>query len=122
MGLNKSDADSVKQGRGALTPLIGGILMACYGAVASVMADPLRDFAARRLGAQLAGPEMLWVSGLVIFLVLSMVTGLIFAAAAPKRSLVKETDLIKERKLMLAEKEAKRRQAAEVKSKMRRES
>jgi hypothetical protein len=95
----------VERRRGkAWLPLVGFILIVCFGVIAYYLGDPVRDFVDRRAGADLSTPEMLWLVRGVLFLSLVMIGGLLFALFAPrKREDVKDKDIYKDKKAIDAE-------------------
>jgi uncharacterized membrane protein YgaE (UPF0421/DUF939 family) len=95
----------------AFWPLIGFILAVALAAIAWVIAPSVVSFLHSKLGARFpTGAQMNLYTTVMLFLMLGGLSALIVAATMPrKKSQVKEADLVKERKDMLAAKAARKK-------------
>jgi hypothetical protein len=104
-------------------PVIGLILMIAFGVVAYLMGPILTNAVSDLISLPPDQYETFdWVSRGIVFIILSLITGLIYAAAAPKpKQMVSERALDKERKARIqGELEAKKRKN-QVRAKMAQE-
>lgn len=112
-------AAGAKEKKGNLRPYLpalGLILAICMGAISAVLAEPVTTFLAKKMPAiNTAGPNIRWVIGGVIFLVLIGISSLILAAAAPKE---KTNELATEKRLK-QEKVDKEKERLEAKKRKR---
>lgn len=91
-------------------PLIGFLLVVSLGIISYFLAPTVIDVTLRllpRLSLRGVSPEVArWIFTALTFGILIILVGLLVALFAPrKRTLVKETDLVKEREAMLRERE-----------------
>lgn len=116
--LKKAKGTSIR----AFFPIIGLILIIVFGVIAWILAPIVTDIVNNAGLLQGFPPELLerfdLISGGLIFMVMMLFTGLLYAVAAPKPTKsVSERDLDKERKARIAgEQEAKvRKKKAQAK-------
>jgi type VI protein secretion system component VasK len=99
----------------AFLPFLGLVLMIVFGVIAWVLAPIVTDILYNNGVLQSLSPELLerfdLISGGMIFMVMVLITALLYAVAAPKpKKMVTERQLDKERKARIAaEVEAKQR-------------
>jgi len=107
-------------------PLIGFLLIVSIAVISYAVAPDVIGLAHRalpRLNLRGIAPEsQRLIFAAITFLILVIVAGMIVAAFAPRRrSLVKETDIIKDRDTMLRERERDKKKQREVNLEIRRE-
>lgn len=92
----------------AFLPLFGLVLIIAFGAIAYVLSEPLTTLLRENVDGIPAEQEVQYVVGGVIFLVMLMLSGMMYAMFAPKPQLrVTEAELKKERMLDAREKKAR---------------
>jgi len=99
---------------GAFLPILGLVLAIALGAIAFVLSEPATQLLRDNLDDIPAADEVQYVVGGMIFLMLLMLSGMIYAMFAPKpQKRVTEQDLKKERTMKEREKlAAKKRKHA----------
>lgn len=107
-------------------PLIGFLLIVSIAVISYAVAPDvigLTRQALPRLNLRGIAPEtQRLVFAAITFLILVIITGMIVAAFAPRRrTLVKETDIIKDRDVMMRERERDKKKQREVNLEIRRE-
>ena len=107
-------------------PLIGFLLIVSIAVISYAVAPDvigLTRQALPRLNLRGVEPEtQRLVFAAITFLILVIITGMIVAAFAPRRrTLVKETDIIKDRDVMMRERERDKKKQREVNLEIRRE-
>lgn len=107
-------------------PLIGFLLIVSIAVISYAVAPDvigLTRQALPRLNLRGVAPEtQRLVFAAITFLILVIITGMIVAAFAPRRrTLVKETDIIKDRDVMMRERERDKKKQREVNLEIRRE-
>jgi hypothetical protein len=119
MGFNKEDA-AMRRRKNPLGPVLGFVLFGCSLAISYVLSEPVRRFLERQTGADLSGDEMRIVIGFAIFIIMVMLSGLLYTVMIPrKKSIVKDLDLVKERKAIDKEREARKARRRQVKKQLR---
>jgi uncharacterized membrane protein len=117
----------VRKARGtsirAFFPILGLILMIAFGAVAYVLAPSLTTILENSGLIGGLSPELYermdLISGVIIFMVMMLFTGLIYAIVAPKpKRAVTERDLDRERKARIAAEQAAKVQKKKIQAKM----
>jgi predicted PurR-regulated permease PerM len=79
-------------------PVLGLFLAAALGAVAYIVSEPLQDLLSRNIANFPAGTEIRYVIAGVLFIILLLFAGMIYALLAPKPTkLISEQQLKKER-------------------------
>ncbi len=89
-----------KRQRGSwMLPAMGLLLIISFGVFAYFLGDPVRDFVATRFNvAGIGGSDFEWIFRALIFIALSLIGAMIYAAAAPKRKkTIDERTLVKQR-------------------------
>lgn len=104
----------------AFLPVIGLVLIVCFAAISWVVHEPIRDALAENV-TDLPQPgqdgfeEIGYVAGGAVFVVLLMITSLMYSAFAPKpEKIVSERELLREKKERAAEKKARERRKKEI--------
>jgi hypothetical protein len=123
MGLQDYKIPEEKPRRG-LWPLYGLLMALAVGAISYVLAPELLRFVRSRSQdfniGNLTEEQVILLFAGVIFLVLMAIATLILAFAAPKKkSQVKDASLVKEKKLMEAERRARKKRQLEIQRKLR---
>jgi hypothetical protein len=124
--MNQFKVAEKKKSRG-LWPVYGLVMALAAGAIAYVLGPSLSTWFQRRAPAFNVGtftPEQvdLFFSALIFVAILGLGSLLVAVAAPRKKSNVKETDLVKERKEMQAEQKARRKRRLELEHKMRQQN
>lgn len=99
----------------AFLPVMGFLLLIVLGVMAYFLSEPVHELLMDNLDGVPADEEVRYLVGAVLFVVMTMVVGMVYAAFAPKPSkTVTESQLKRERMMLDAEKKArrKRKQAA----------
>ncbi|NJL57419.1 hypothetical protein HC928_21480 [bacterium] len=99
----------------AFLPVMGFLLLIVLGVMAYFLSEPVHELLMDNLDGVPADQEVRYLVGAVLFVVMTMVVGMVYAAFAPKPSkTVTESQLKRERMMLDAEKKArrKRKQAA----------
>lgn len=115
-----------KKTRG-LWPVYGLVMMVAAGAIAYVLGPSLSDWFQRRapnvnVGQFTPAQVDLFFSALIFVAIIGLASLLVAVAAPRRKSTVRETDLVKERKQAEAERRARRKRQLELERKMREEN
>jgi len=121
MAFNKEAEKDRKKGT-ALLPAMGFVLIVAYGIIGYIIAPSVQSFLITRLNASIQGAEFRYVVAFAIFIVLVLLTAMVYAIAMPRqRDNVKDGDIAKERKAMTQaalERKARRRKVKKDMKKM----
>ncbi|MFN8374607.1 MAG: hypothetical protein U0694_17225 [Anaerolineae bacterium] len=121
MAFNKEAEKDRKKGT-ALLPAMGFVLIVAYGVIGYFISPYVQNFLVNRLNANITGSEFRYVVAFAIFIVLVLLTALVYAVAMPRpRDNVKDGDIAKERKAMeqaKLERKARRRKVKKDMNKM----
>jgi uncharacterized ion transporter superfamily protein YfcC len=107
-------------GLNALLPVLGLFLLGAAGAIAWVLSEPFADFLVLNLSGIPDTPEMQIVAGVIIFLVIVLLYGFLYAIFAPKpQQSVSEAQLDREKQQKLKEAQRAKKRKKEMRAKMR---
>ncbi len=110
--------------RRGMWPVYGLLMAIALGAISYVAAPELLKFVRQRspsfnIGTLSEQEVELFFAGIIFLVLLSFATLIIAAAVPKKKSDVKDTDLVKEKKLIEAERRAHRKRQLEMQRKTR---
>lgn len=103
----------------AFLPVMGLVLLVTLGVMAYFLSEPVHELLMDNLQGVPADEEVRYVVAAVMFVVMMMVVGMIYAAFAPKPAkTVTESQLKRERMMVEAEKKARKQRRQQVNRKM----
>ena len=113
MGLQDYNIEDYKKSRG-LWPVYGLVLAVALGAIAYLLAPRLYDFVLTRspsfnIGTYTREQVELFFAGIIFFVLLAITAGFVAMFVPRKKTDVKDTDLVKERKQAEAERRARKK-------------
>lgn len=113
------DMEAQKTSIRAFLPVMGFFLLIALGAVSYVLSAPVHELVMENVDGVPADQEVQYLVAGVLFVVLMMFVGMLYAAFAPKpQKRVTEAELKRERVAVQREKEARRRNRRDVNRKM----
>lgn len=113
------DTETQKTTIKAFLPVMGFFLLIAIGAVSYVLSEPVHDLLIENMDGIPADIEVQYLVAGVMFVVLLMFVGMLYAAFAPKpQKQVTEAELKRERVAVQREKKAQQRRRQQVNRKM----